>query len=171
MDTDLDTLATAFCPDADDLLMAHPERIPYRPRIGISPTITDIEPMTLVLMQAPLGCTSEAGWLRYAHASRRPMFGVPAGPIRLQQAPAPAPRIRSAARSWRGGPSTSTALVSGPTVHGLPVGYALTGATADERQTFLDILAGTPAMPRALADGPRRRSGTTIRPGRPSAAH
>ena len=27
------------------------------------------------------------------------------------------------------------------TLHGLPVGYALTGAKADERQTFLDILA------------------------------
>ena len=29
------------------------------------------------------------------------------------------------------------------TLHGLPVGYALTGTKADERQVFLDILAGT----------------------------
>lgn len=30
------------------------------------------------------------------------------------------------------------------TLHGLPVGFALTGAKADERQVLLDILAPTP---------------------------
>lgn len=39
------------------------------------------------------------------------------------------------------------------TLHGLPVGYALTGAKAGERQTFLDILAGTPAMAGVRTDG------------------
>lgn len=37
MDADLDALATAFYVAADDLLKTHPERIPYWPRIGISP--------------------------------------------------------------------------------------------------------------------------------------
>ena len=42
------------------------------------------------------------------------------------------------------------------TLHGLPVGWALTGAKADERQVFLDILAGTAAMNRLQADGHRQ---------------
>lgn len=60
VDTDLDTLATAFYAAANDLLKAHPERIPYRPRIGISPRISDAELLTLSIMQALLGYTSEA---------------------------------------------------------------------------------------------------------------
>ena len=32
------------------------------------------------------------------------------------------------------------------TLHGLPVGWALTGAKADERHTLTDILSGTPAL-------------------------
>ena len=39
------------------------------------------------------------------------------------------------------------------TLHGLPVGWALTGAKADERQVLADILTGTPA----LADTDRTR--------------
>lgn len=35
------------------------------------------------------------------------------------------------------------------TLHGLPVGWALTGAKADERETFATILAATPALARA----------------------
>ena len=33
MDTDLDTLATALYVTVDDLLAAHPERVPARPRV------------------------------------------------------------------------------------------------------------------------------------------
>ena len=39
------------------------------------------------------------------------------------------------------------------TLHGLPVGFALTGAKADERQVLLGILAADPAWPPA---GPAR---------------
>ncbi len=35
------------------------------------------------------------------------------------------------------------------TVHGLPVGWALTGAKADERQALADVLAGQP-LPAAV---------------------
>ena len=63
MDADLDTLATAFYVAADDLLKAHPERVPYRPRVGISPKISDAEVLTLALLQALLAFTSEARWL------------------------------------------------------------------------------------------------------------
>ena len=64
MGADLDTLAAAFYVVADDSLKAHPERVPFRPRIGISPKISDAEVMTLALMQALLGFVSEARWLR-----------------------------------------------------------------------------------------------------------
>ena len=74
MDADLDTLATAFYVAADDLLKAHPERVPYRPRIGISPKISDAEVMTLALLQALLGFTSEARWLRHAKEHYQRMF-------------------------------------------------------------------------------------------------
>ena len=43
VDTDLDTLATALYVTTDDLLRAHPERVPARPRIGISPKTSDAE--------------------------------------------------------------------------------------------------------------------------------
>ena len=66
MDADLDTLATALYVRTDDLLKAAPERAPWRPAIGISPQITDAELVTLAVMQALLGFTSEARWLRYA---------------------------------------------------------------------------------------------------------
>lgn len=42
------------------------------------------------------------------------------------------------------------------TLHGPPVGYALTGAKGDERQGFLDILANTPAINRLQCDGRRQ---------------
>ncbi|WP_186760791.1 hypothetical protein [Arthrobacter alpinus] len=57
---DVLVLATAFYVAADDLLKADPERVPCRPRIGISPKISDTEVMTLALMQALLGFTSDA---------------------------------------------------------------------------------------------------------------
>ena len=41
MDADLDTLATAPYVTTDDLLKAHPERVPWRPAVGIQPRVTD----------------------------------------------------------------------------------------------------------------------------------
>lgn len=74
MDADLDTLATALYVTTDDLLKAHPERVPARPRVGIAPRISDAELMTLAVMQALLGHTSETRWLRYARAHLLGMF-------------------------------------------------------------------------------------------------
>jgi hypothetical protein len=74
VDADLDTLATALYVTTDDLLAAHPERVPARPRVGIAPKITDAELLTLAVMQALLGYTSETGWLRYARAHLAGMF-------------------------------------------------------------------------------------------------
>ena len=69
MDADLDTLATALYVRTDDLLKASPERAPVRPAVGIAPRITDAELVTLAVMQALLGRTSEARWLRHATPS------------------------------------------------------------------------------------------------------
>jgi len=88
VDADLDTLATALYVTADDLLAAHPERVPARPRVGIVPKISDAEVLTLAVMQALLGYTSETRWWRYARANLLPMFGDPAPAVGLQQAAA-----------------------------------------------------------------------------------
>lgn len=201
MDTDLDTLATAFYVAADDLLKAHPERVPARPRIGISPRITDAEVITLALMQALLGFTSEARWLRHAHKNLAMMFPylpgqagynkrlrrlfptmnwligvlterndiccddvwvVDSTPVECARSKETVRRSEMAGWAEYGYCASHSRYFWGLrlhlvcTLHGLPIGYALTGAKADERQTFLDILAGTPAMARVRADGHRQ---------------
>lgn len=74
MDADLDTLATELYVRTDDLLKAHPEQAPARPAVGLTPRISDAEMLTLAVMQALLGHTSELRWLRHAHRHLRPMF-------------------------------------------------------------------------------------------------
>ena len=74
MDADLDTLATALYARTDDLLKAAPERRPWRPAIGIAPRLSDAELVTLAVLQALLGFTSEARWLRFASQQLRPLF-------------------------------------------------------------------------------------------------
>jgi len=74
VDADLDTLATALYVTTDDLLRAHPERVPARPKIGITPRTSDAEMLTLAVMQALLGFTSETRWLRYARKNLLGMF-------------------------------------------------------------------------------------------------
>lgn len=74
MDTDLDTLATALYVTTDDLLRAHPERVPDRPKGSFEPRTSDAEMLTLAVMQAVLGYPSEARWLRYARKHLRDLF-------------------------------------------------------------------------------------------------
>lgn len=74
MNPDLDTLATALYVTVDDLLLAHPGWVPERPAVGIVPKLSDAELVTLAVIQALLGYTSEARFLRYARAHLRPWF-------------------------------------------------------------------------------------------------
>ena len=74
MDADLDTLATALYVTIDDLLQQQPELAPRRPRVGILPKLSDAELVTLAVMQALLGFTSEARWLRHAGRHLRHLF-------------------------------------------------------------------------------------------------
>ena len=97
MDADLDTLATALYVRTDDLLKASPERAPWRPKVGIAPRISDAELITLAVMQALLGLTSEARWLRYARTHLRHLFPY------LPQQPGYNKRLRAPGRrrsSW-----------------------------------------------------------------------
>ncbi|MEE1806601.1 IS982 family transposase, partial [Streptomyces sp. BE133] len=74
MTNNLDTLATALYATADDLLKEHPDLAPWRPPVGIAPRLSDAELVTLATMQAILGYTSEAKWLRHARAHLRHLF-------------------------------------------------------------------------------------------------
>ncbi|MBC7592730.1 MAG: IS982 family transposase [Kineosporiaceae bacterium] len=191
MDADLDTLATALYVKTDDLLKAYTERVPARPKNGIVPKISDAELVTLAVMQALLGHTSERRWLRYVRKNLGGMFPALPGQSGYNK------RLRKLAdtMSWLVtmlGADTSVAtddvwvVDSTPvecarsretvkrsdlagwdeygycashsrffwglrlhlvcTLHGLPVGWALTGAKADERAVLEDILARSPAI-------------------------
>ena len=191
MDADLDTLATALYVRVDDLLKMSPEHAPARPKVGITPKVSDAELVTLSVMQALLGHTSESRWLRFAGAKLRGLFPY------LPQQPGYNKRLRALAGTmnwligvlardtsvWSDdvwvvdstpvecGRSRETAKRSDLagwaeygycashsryfwglrlhllcTLHGLPVGFALTGAKADERQVLLDILHADPTL-------------------------
>jgi hypothetical protein len=74
VDADLDTLATALYVKIDDSLRQAPWLAPWRPRVGIVPKLSDAELVTVAIMQALLGFTSEARWLRYADRHLRHLF-------------------------------------------------------------------------------------------------
>jgi hypothetical protein len=70
----MDSLATALYVKADDLLIGSTQLAPWRPVLGIAPQLSDAELVTLSMMQAVLGYTSEARWLRHARAHLRHLF-------------------------------------------------------------------------------------------------
>ncbi len=74
MDADLYTLATGLYVTSDDFLADNPQYRPLRPRVGLAPRLTDAELVTLVVLQALLGFTSEAPFLRYANTHLRGLF-------------------------------------------------------------------------------------------------
>ena len=191
MDADLDTLATALYVTADDLLRDHPERVPVRPAIGLQPQISDAELLTVAVMQALLGFTSERRWLRYAHAHLLDLFPslpaqsgynkrlrkladtmawlvsalvaqtsiatddvwvVDSTPVECGRSRETAKRSDLAGWAEYGYCASHSRYFWGLrlhlvcTLHGLPVGWALTGAKADERHALFDILTGTPSL-------------------------
>jgi len=183
--TELDTLATALYVRTDDLLKESPQIAPLRPRAGLAPKLSDAELVTLAVIQALLGFTSEARFLRHARAHLRHLFPY------LPQQPGYNKRLRAArglvahcARAlaastslwlddvWvvdstpvecaRSREAVKRSELAGwaqygycashsrwfwglrlhllCTLHGLPVGFALAGAKADEREVLLGIL-------------------------------
>lgn len=95
MTPDLDSLATALYVKTDDLLKVSPHLAPWRPAVGIAPQLTDAELVTLAMMQAMLGFTSEAKWLRHARAHLRHLFPY------LPRQPGYNKRLRKAAELLR----------------------------------------------------------------------
>jgi hypothetical protein len=93
--TELESLATALYVKTDDLLKASPHLAPWRPTVGIAPQLTDAELVTLAMMQAILGFTSEAKWLRHAHSHLRHLFPY------LPKQPGYNKRLRKAAELLR----------------------------------------------------------------------
>ena len=191
MDADLDTLATALYARADDLLKASPERAPWRPAVGIVPQISDAEMVTLAVLQALLGFTSEARWVRHARKHLRHLFPrlpgqsgynkrlrglaatmnwllgqlardtslwtddvwvVDSTPVECGRSRETARRSELAGWAEYGYCASHSRWFWGlrlhilATLHGLPVGFALTGAKADERQVLLSILAADPDL-------------------------
>ena len=191
MKNDIDTLATALYVRTDDLLKQYPDLAPWRPVIGLQPRLTDAELVTLAVMQALLGFTSESRWIRHARACLGHLFpylpGQPGYNRRLRAAaglitvlirmlaadtslwtddvwvadstPVECGRSRETAKrsdlaGWAeyGYCASHSRYFWGLRLHlvatlgGLPVGFALTGAKADERQTLLGILAADAAL-------------------------
>jgi hypothetical protein len=72
--TNLDTLATALYVKIDDALKDSPDLAPWRPEVGLAPTLSDAELVTLAVMSALLGYTSERRWLRRANRDFRCLF-------------------------------------------------------------------------------------------------
>lgn len=196
MKQDIDTLATALYVTTDDLVKTCPELSVWRPTTGFTPRLTDAELVTLAVMQALLGFTSEARWLRYARKHLRHLFRyLPKQPgynKRLRRAaglilavirqlsvdttlwtddvwvvdstPVECGRSRETVKrselaGWAeyGYCASHSRYFWGLRLHliatlgGLPIGFALTGAKADERETLLGILHADPAI---VADRP-----------------
>jgi hypothetical protein len=76
---------------ADDLLKESPQLAPWRPPVGITPKLSDAELVTLAVLQALPGFTSERRWTRHARAHLRHLFPY------LPMAPGYNKRLRKAA--------------------------------------------------------------------------
>ncbi|WP_370673321.1 transposase [Streptomyces sp. DvalAA-14] len=135
MTNNLDTLATALYVKTDDLLKASPHLAPYRPDVGIAPRLRDAELVTLSVMQALLGFTSEARRIRVWVVDSTPVeCGRSRETVKRSDFAGWAEYLYCASHSrffW----GLRLRLVC--TLHGLPVAFALTGAKADERETLL----------------------------------
>jgi hypothetical protein len=181
----LGTLATALYAVTDDLLKESPQLAPWRPAVGMSPQLSDAELVTLAVLQALPGFTSEARWIRYAHQSLRHLFPylpqqsgyskrlraarglvlhctrvlaastslwgddvwvVDSTPVECARSRETVRRSELAGWAQYGYCASHSRWFWGLrlhlvcTLHGLPVGYALTGAKADERQVLPGIL-------------------------------
>ncbi|MFI5689579.1 IS982 family transposase, partial [Streptomyces sp. NPDC051636] len=82
---------TALCVRTAGLLKAAPHLGPWRAKVGIAPKPSDAELVTLAVMQALLGLTSEARRLRHTRAQLRHLFPY------LPQQPGYNKRLRAAA--------------------------------------------------------------------------
>jgi hypothetical protein len=188
---ELDTLATALYVKTDDVLKASPSLARWRPAAGIAPKLSDAELVTLAVMQALLGFTSESRWLRHARAHLRHLFPylplqpgynkrlrasaalitvvirvlatdtslwaddvwvVDSTPVECGRSKETVKRSELAGWAQYGYCASHSRYFWGLRLHliatlgGLPVGFALAGAKADERQVLLGIFDADPSL-------------------------
>jgi hypothetical protein len=74
VENDIETLATALYVKIDGMLRDWPDLAPVRPAAGTPLTLSDAELVTMAVMSALLGFTSERRWLRYADKELAGMF-------------------------------------------------------------------------------------------------
>ena len=74
VDNEIETLATALYVKIDDMLNDWPDLRPARPGTSTPLTLSDSELLTLAVMSALMGFTSERPWLRYANGHLAGMF-------------------------------------------------------------------------------------------------
>ena len=74
MDTDMDTFVTALYLKIDDELRNNPSLRIWRPEVGTAPELSDAELITMAVLQALLGFTSETCFLRHARKHLRSFF-------------------------------------------------------------------------------------------------
>jgi hypothetical protein len=74
VENDIETLAIALYVKVDDMLKKWPDLAPARPEGSIPPTVSDAELLTMAVMSALLGFTSERRWLRYVKKELAGMF-------------------------------------------------------------------------------------------------
>lgn len=74
MDADMDTFVTALYVKIDDELATNPSLRVWRPEVGIVPKLSDAELLTMAVLQALLGFTSETRFLRHAKKHLRSLF-------------------------------------------------------------------------------------------------
>lgn len=74
MEADMDTFVTALYVKIDDTLRDTPSLRLYRPKVGIAPKLSDAELVTMAVVQALLGFTSETRFLRHAAKHLRSWF-------------------------------------------------------------------------------------------------
>jgi Transposase DDE domain len=75
----IETLATALYVKIDDMLKDWPDLAPPRPATTTAVTVSDAELLTMTVMSALLGFTSERRWLRYVNTDLAAMFPRPIG--------------------------------------------------------------------------------------------
>lgn len=74
MDTGLDALATALYVEVDDFVAAHPDLVPWRPKIGLKPQVSDAELITLGVLAVVQQVDNESRWIRVVHARLAHLF-------------------------------------------------------------------------------------------------
>jgi hypothetical protein len=74
VDNDIETLATALYVKVDDMLRDWPDLAPERPADGMALTLSDAELLTMAVMSALLGFTSERRRLRFVAEDLAGMF-------------------------------------------------------------------------------------------------